>query len=206
MKGWARDAWYMKRRKAWETMALGIPEDAPASDRPIYALVGTPGKTIHGLDQLYGSVKIILNRDRLKKRSTYTTNDSLNDFQLPFRYGQAELTTSDLHNIAENKKKYPDRPPFDSNMWSLTGGDDPKFIEAQIFGGLTREDMSGTLVVTAGMVSQKTIEGWVDSGFEVLIKKNDGSLVPQAEYHGEEARITRDFQKNLREKREKQID
>ncbi len=191
--GWTRDEWYMNRREAWEEITLGIPKDAKPEDRPIYAFVHEEGKSVWKDYQSYGSVRVILNRESVKKRSTYTTEDSLNYLQIPFRYGQATVDRGDLGVNQRNIKYYKDSDkPFSTNRWA-GDGDDPRFIEAQISGGVTRDDFTGKIVVTLttkydGRVAQMPTSGqmdkWEAAGFEIFYQNpTNKEIMSRQEYN-----------------------
>jgi GNAT superfamily N-acetyltransferase len=205
---WARDEAYMGSRRAWEEANLGISDNASADDRPIYLSAHTPNESTYEEAKRYGSVKIIF-KPELKKRSTFTTADSLNKFKIPFRYGEANVDKIDVNEAISDARKIgvkvsdPNFKPFSTEIWGEdVFNDDPKFIEAQVMGGISRKDMTGTLVVDFREENSPSIEQlqkWQDAGFEIVLKDKTGETSLQSYLENEEkaqAKIKKDQEEN----------
>jgi hypothetical protein len=144
---------YNKERKAAESKLFGVPSNAPASDRPIYGYLEHPDRHLSTGTEMgsnYGEVQLAL-KSGAKQRSTYTVGDSLDDLHRAAHAGC--ITDPSSHDVKPDKNKIGKSitPGLEASDWKMTEIDldgrksfsiTPRYIEAQIFGGVKLQDIA----------------------------------------------------------------
>jgi len=147
--GETRGSLGIDRRKQSELRTWGIPLDAPASMRPIFASAIEPnGIFLMGATEHFGEVLVVL-KDEVKKRSTFTNSDSLLYQQTPVS-ATGKIT---------NEQILGDKESLPNDIIYTTSDDYPEF---QIFGGLTPKDVQE--IIINGQVSKINKEKILQAG------------------------------------------
>lgn len=132
-----------------ERNGLGVPEESPVEDRPVYGYFQTEG---HAADQ-FGAIEFVL-KDSVKERTTYTLGDALGAFRHEMLVGGTS--------------------PSDQGGWGSRSGDylagRVDYVEGQIQGGVSLGDVAkvvihqgaGDIAVLRSALEAKGIEVEVD--------------------------------------------
>jgi hypothetical protein len=138
-----------------EWLGLGIDKEADPLEHPIYGYFAHPNT----LDMSnYGEVDFVL-KDEVKHRATVTMGDSLSDFM------SGTLIGSPSGDI--------DLASMGSNLLAASEGDIPDYIEAQIHGGVSMQDVAKVVYhrYPFGFVADEAgvLQRLRDAGFDVEV-------------------------------------
>lgn len=144
--------YYRESRISLENGKWGVPTNAP---QPIYGYIQTPSRINAPKVSFYGEVTLIL-KETVKGRTTFTVGDSLNDNLIPIKVVDASkgnVTNQALSSAVQHQEKW-----------------DPKntmYIEAQIHGGVTVDDIAYLKITGDLIVPQDILDALAARGIEV---------------------------------------
>lgn len=146
---------YLDGRKSGEENTMGIPKQAGANERPVYAALEHPERTrsLQGgqNNQManYGGVQVVMNPS-VKDRATFTVGDSL-DYNAPrgIMASPVRDPANPVRQYAETEDKRvkldfsggPDSQGMRIRTSYDAGPTPPSYVEAQIHGGLKTSDI-----------------------------------------------------------------
>lgn len=125
------------RRDAEEKM--GLPQDTPPEERPIYACVGTERGRQAG--KAYGGVELTFNED-VKDRSTVCDGDSFGNVLFEREIVQPYHTADELSALSYDGFRV-DPDGHDYTAKRQTGTD---YAEVQVYGGITLKDVASVRI------------------------------------------------------------
>jgi hypothetical protein len=131
-------------RSEVESSLFNIPDPAnfPLKERPIYGYLTDINKAdplVSETASQYGSVALVMN-DEARARSTFTLGDSLGGRYTPSSVNDPNFTSAKFTDIADGKT------PSDISQYNPKAGDEQKYIETQIHGGLSFSDVKSAVV------------------------------------------------------------
>jgi len=138
-----------------EAAGLGIPEDLDPARRPVYGYT-------HGSALQYGGIQWVL-KDSVKERSTITLGDSLGGF-LEAAYDRPDQETGLLGTPVGAPTLEGFHGKWRTELLLRRGLSSVPFIEAQIQGGVTLDDVQSVRVRAGGY------SGWTDE-HEALLNR-----------------------------------
>ncbi len=130
---------YMSRRRAFEDDMLGLGDDLPGNDRPVYGFLDDDVEFM--LQAGYGEAEIVLT-EGAKSRATFTLGDSLHGHLRPMGIDQMD-NASDMDWFFSNQS----RAWIERNADAIRRGedvaDDPfsDYLEIQVHGGVDLSDI-----------------------------------------------------------------
>lgn len=126
-------------RAAVEHATHNVAPNAPAEDRPVYGFVSRDGLERPRSLEGYGEVTLVL-KDEVRSRSTVTLGDSLNTAATPVYLDRAasprDVSDASARSIFNNEWQI----VANTGTQALAAG--AVYMEAQIFGGVKREDIA----------------------------------------------------------------
>lgn len=128
-------------RYSAEQKGLGVPPGLDVTKRPVYAAVGTDATNL----SMYGDVEFTLKED-VKRRSTIVLGDSLYSMDEGSAVGTPYLN--------------PTKAGFDRRAWDygMMGVGEISYIEVQVHGGLTVNDVAAIKVIRRPTYSDEMID------------------------------------------------
>jgi hypothetical protein len=172
---------YKQDRVKYETESIGVPSNLPNSQKPIYGWLYS-GEGIEPYD--YGSVTLKL-KDSVKKRTSMTAGDSLNE--------SAPVLVQDILDKKASLKQIVDAgsraylsqfikvvsAKWEGRFASTPTIDTPSYWEAQIYGGVSLDDIEAITIPNSAIktrgseikvVTQETIDTLKAAGIKVVIE------------------------------------
>ena len=172
--GKGKSGYYDSRRKGEESL-FGISQTSKvADDRPYYGYLEHPDRSLStgsDIGSNYGEAQIVFKAD-VKSRTAYTYGDSLDD---RYRYGTVAGAVSNPISIKKsitNKDAVPTLEGNTSKDFNVARKSDGwknrvNYVEAQIFGGTTLDDIAEIRVPQGTALSPKAIKNLTKAGVVV---------------------------------------
>jgi len=134
----------IEARKRAEKMGMGIPRDIDPRQRPVYGVVSNPPGTVAAVEHTYGPVEFKL-KPSVRRRTTYTVGDSFGGMSSGEQAGVLVNDGAQMEAIAHWA---PELATGEINVIP--------YIEAQIQGGVTLDDVAEIVLHKAGVIAKLT--------------------------------------------------
>jgi len=182
---------YMERRNEFEFDIMGIPSETPNDKRPVYGVIGRSSK-----ESTYGDAQVIF-KDSVKHRTTATIGDSLDGFLNGTHwledYANGKVSVNDLwdthfgllintfNNSNRSGKTYNWKNSISTGKpeWGGITGYSGKadlreiatygYVETQIHGGLSLDDVATIVIPKSTSLTKATKEMLAGKGIEVVV-------------------------------------
>lgn len=150
---------YLEIRQEAETKYMGVPENTPAQDRPVYGYL-TQGENFE--DYKYGAITVTL-KDDVKDRTTMSAFDSLDGRLTPAPVSEAAKGTLSDQQVWEASG-----PRTVNDSGGIRPISETPYYEAQIHGGVKLSDIASVALPSAeGLMTQRQRDN-IDSGKTTL--------------------------------------
>jgi len=181
-----RKRWYLRQRLAAEQRIFGIPAKAGsrADRRPIYGFFMPNGLRSSDAtnDDSYGGIMLVMKRS-VEDRTSFTAQDSMNG---QFWGGSPINAPSPVSMVDLNGRVYESRTELDDNFDKPYGRGDAGYTEAQIFGGVSINDVAYVAIMDDTEISADIERRLNDMGIPVVVHKEKTPFKESPELHVKE--------------------